>query len=146
MQVSVSSFQRKFLWTHKEADLAPHPVVGLVFQVGDGEKFPHALGFEIQITLIKSSTQRSLLSVCVSRKIRRSGVSRTQKLRFPPFVDNLELSHVLSLKPRAGQNIALSVSPTARNSCNLPTSAFSVLLTSVFPKHLPRSTYVTRVH
>ena len=37
---------QKFLWTHKEVDLAPHPVVGLVFQVGDTEKFPHALGFE----------------------------------------------------------------------------------------------------
>ena len=27
-------------------DLASHPVVGLVFQVGDTEKFPQALGFE----------------------------------------------------------------------------------------------------
>ena len=29
-----------------EVDLAPHPVVGPVFQVGDVEKFPKALGFE----------------------------------------------------------------------------------------------------
>ena len=35
----------RFLWTHKEADLALHLVVGLVLQVGDTEKFPHALGF-----------------------------------------------------------------------------------------------------
>ena len=36
------------LWTHKEADLAPHPVVGLVLQeeIGPTEKFHHALGFE----------------------------------------------------------------------------------------------------
>ena len=34
-----------FLWTHKEVDLAPLPVVGLVLQIGDA-KFPHALGFE----------------------------------------------------------------------------------------------------
>ena len=34
------------MWTHKEVDLAPHPVVGLVLQVGDAEKFPQALGFE----------------------------------------------------------------------------------------------------
>ena len=32
--------------THKEVDLAPYPVVGLVLKVGDTEKFPHALGFE----------------------------------------------------------------------------------------------------
>ena len=25
---------KRFLWTHKEVDLAPHPVVGLVLQVG----------------------------------------------------------------------------------------------------------------
>ena len=31
---------------HREVALAPHPVVGLVLQVGDAEKFPHALGFE----------------------------------------------------------------------------------------------------
>ena len=30
----------------KEFDLAPHPVVGLVLQVGDAEKFPQALGLE----------------------------------------------------------------------------------------------------
>ena len=45
MQVSIS-WQKRFLWIHKEVDLAPHPVVGLVLHVGDTEKFPHALGFE----------------------------------------------------------------------------------------------------
>ena len=43
---SLHSCQKGFLWTHKEVDLALHPVVGLVIQVGDAEKFPHALGFE----------------------------------------------------------------------------------------------------
>ena len=43
---SLDSCQKRFLWTHEEADLAPHPVVGLVLQVGDTEKFPHTLGFE----------------------------------------------------------------------------------------------------
>ena len=43
---SFDSFQKRFLWTHKEIDLAPHPVVGLVLQVGDIEKFPHALDFK----------------------------------------------------------------------------------------------------
>ena len=43
---SLVSCQRRFLWAHKEVDLAPHPVVGLVLQVEDVERFPHALGFE----------------------------------------------------------------------------------------------------
>ena len=30
---------------HQVVDLAPHPVVGLVLQVGNGEKFPQAFGF-----------------------------------------------------------------------------------------------------
>ena len=36
----LDSCQKKFLWTHKEVDLAPHPVVGLVLHVRDAEKFP----------------------------------------------------------------------------------------------------------
>ena len=31
---------------HKDVDRAPHPVVGLVLQVGDAEKCPQAPGFE----------------------------------------------------------------------------------------------------
>ena len=42
---SLDIYQKRFPWTHKEVDLA-HPVVGLVHQVGDREKFPQALGFE----------------------------------------------------------------------------------------------------
>ena len=38
--------QKRFLWTDKEVDLAPHPVVGLVLQVGDVEKFLQAFGFQ----------------------------------------------------------------------------------------------------
>ena len=43
---SLNSCQKRFLWTHKEVDLAPHLVVGLVHRVGHAEKFPRALGFE----------------------------------------------------------------------------------------------------
>ena len=43
---SLDSCQKRFLWTYKKVDLAPHPVVGLVLQVGDAEKFPQALDFE----------------------------------------------------------------------------------------------------
>ena len=32
---SPASCQKRFLWTHKKVDLALHPVVGLVLQVGD---------------------------------------------------------------------------------------------------------------
>ena len=40
------SCQKRFLWDHKEVDLALHPVVDLVLRVGDVEKFPQALGFK----------------------------------------------------------------------------------------------------
>ena len=43
---SLGSCQRRFPWTQKEVDLVPHPVVGLMFQKGDAEKCPQALGFE----------------------------------------------------------------------------------------------------
>ena len=43
---SLGSCQKRFAWTHKGVDLAPHPVVGFVLQAGDAEKFPQALGFE----------------------------------------------------------------------------------------------------
>ena len=38
--------QKRFLWTNKEADLASHPIIGLVLLEGEAENFPHALGFE----------------------------------------------------------------------------------------------------
>ena len=46
MFLSLGSSLKRFLWTHKESDLAQHPVIGLVLQVGDVEKFPQAFGFE----------------------------------------------------------------------------------------------------
>ena len=39
MQVSIS-WQKRFLWIHKEVDLAPHPFIGFVLQLGDAKKFP----------------------------------------------------------------------------------------------------------
>ena len=46
MQVSVSrELQEEVPVDPQEVDLAPHPVGGLVLQVGDTERFPHALGF-----------------------------------------------------------------------------------------------------
>ena len=43
---SLDIYQKGLLWAHKEVDLAPHQVVGLVLQVRDAEKFPQALVFE----------------------------------------------------------------------------------------------------
>ena len=40
---SLDSRQKRFLWTHKEVALVPHPVVLVVFQIGDAERFPLAL-------------------------------------------------------------------------------------------------------
>ena len=54
---SLDSCQKRFLWSHKGVDLAPHPVVGLVLQVGDVEKFPQALGFEILDPFFRVSKQ-----------------------------------------------------------------------------------------
>ena len=48
-----------FLWTHKEFDLAPHPVVGLLLQVGVAEKFPHVVGFESLDSFFRVSKQDS---------------------------------------------------------------------------------------
>ena len=44
--LSLDSCQTGFLWTCKEVDLAPHPVVSLALQVGDVEKFPQTHGSE----------------------------------------------------------------------------------------------------
>ena len=43
---SLDSCQKGFMWTHMEADIVPHPVIGLVLQAGDAEKFPQAFGFK----------------------------------------------------------------------------------------------------
>ena len=54
---SLDSCQKRFLWTYKKVDLAPHPVVGLVLQAGDTEKFRHALGFESLDSFFRVSKQ-----------------------------------------------------------------------------------------
>ena len=43
---SLVNCQKRFLWTHREVDLAPHSVAGLALEVGDTETFPQALGSE----------------------------------------------------------------------------------------------------
>ena len=54
---SLGSCQKRFLWAHKEADLTPHPVIGLVLQVGGAEMFPRALGFQSLDLFLRVSKQ-----------------------------------------------------------------------------------------
>ena len=62
--LSLESCQKSFLWTHKEVDLALHPVVGLVLQVGDTEKFPHARGFESVDPFFQNQQAGSMFHSC----------------------------------------------------------------------------------
>ena len=52
----LDSYQKRFLWTHKQVDLAPHPVVYPVLLVGDTE-FPHAPGFQSLDPIFRVSKQ-----------------------------------------------------------------------------------------
>ena len=47
----------------------PHPVVGLVLQVGDAEKFPQAFGFESLIPFFSESASRTELTLRNSQKL-----------------------------------------------------------------------------
>ena len=60
---SLDTCRKRFLWTHKDADLALHPVVGLVLQVGDVEKFPQTLGFESWDPFFRVSKQGACFTV-----------------------------------------------------------------------------------
>ena len=55
---SLDGCQKRFLLTYKEADLALHPVIGLVLQEGDTEKFPLALGSEALNPFLSESASR----------------------------------------------------------------------------------------
>ena len=64
MQVSsLDSCQNRFLWAHKGVDLASHPLVGFVPQVGDAAKFPPALGLENLNPFLRVSLQGQCLAV-----------------------------------------------------------------------------------
>ena len=56
--LSFDNCQKRFLLTHNEADLVPHPVLGLVLQVGDMGKFPHVLGYESLDPFFSESASR----------------------------------------------------------------------------------------
>ena len=54
------SSQKRFLWIHKEVDLAPYLVVGLKLQVGNAEKFPQAPSFESLYILITTGLDKEV--------------------------------------------------------------------------------------
>ena len=57
MQISIFwQLQKRFLLTHMEVDLAPHPDIGLVLQVGDMGKCPQALDFESLDPFLESAS------------------------------------------------------------------------------------------
>ena len=58
---SLVSCRKRFLQTHEEVNLAPHPVVGLVLHLGDAVKLPHALGFN-NLDPFSESANRVLVS------------------------------------------------------------------------------------
>ena len=66
---SLDSYQ-KFLWTHKEVDLAPHPAVGLVLQIGDTVKLPHAHSSEMLDSFLRVSKH----APCFTAAVEEDGV------------------------------------------------------------------------
>ena len=80
---SFDSCQKRFLWTNKEVDLAPHPV-GLVLPVGDAEKFPQALGFESLDPFLRVSKQ----GLCFT-SIEDGGDKRLVELELPCQADGI---------------------------------------------------------
>ena len=81
---SLDSFQKRFLWTHKGVDLAPHPVIGLVLQVGHAEKFPQALCFEGLDPFLRVSKQGS----CFTATEEDGGGKRLEELEC--WMDNIK--------------------------------------------------------
>ena len=74
---SLDSCHRKFVWAREKVDLAPHPVVGLVLQVGEAEKFyagvnknrnkKYALPLYIEIRLMLRITFAGSIQVTLYR-------------------------------------------------------------------------------
>ena len=83
---SHDTYQKRFLWTHKGVDLAPHPVVGLVLQVRDAEKFPQALGFEDLDPFLRASKQ----GPCFTAIDEEGGDERLVELELAREADGVE--------------------------------------------------------
>ena len=53
---SLGSCQKRFIKSHKEVDLAPHPVVDLLLQVSDAGKFVLKQNLRLYIYILTSFT------------------------------------------------------------------------------------------
>ena len=84
---------KRFPWTHKEVDLAPHPVVSLVLQVGDMDKFPQALGFDILDPFFRVSKQ----SPCFTATEEDGGDKRHAQLELACKADGVHRQILFSL-------------------------------------------------
>ena len=93
--LSLHSCLKRFLWTHKEVDLAPHPVVGLVLQVGHTEKFPPALVFESLDPFLRVSKQ----GLCWTAREEDGGDKRldTHSFSISPFFSSSFCRSLLQL-------------------------------------------------
>ena len=85
----LDSYQKRFLWTHKQVDLAAHQVTGLVLQVGDiMEKFSHALGFKSLDSFFRVSNQ----GPCFTAVEENGGDKRLVELELVCDADDVEPS------------------------------------------------------
>ena len=82
---SHDSCQKRFLWTHKEVHLAPHPVVSPVLQVEDTEKFPQAHSFES----LDSSSRVSKQGLCFTALQEDGGFKRLVELEISCKADGV---------------------------------------------------------
>ena len=94
----LGSCQRRFLWANKEVDPAPHPVIGLMLQIGDTEKFPRTLVFE---SLFFFFFSESAGRVHVSQPYRRMEVTRA--LYSTAIINGPEEGEVQCLYPSTSQ-------------------------------------------
>ena len=70
--ISVSC-QKRFMCTHKEADLGPHPVTCCVLKVGGTEKFLREIGFESLDSFFQSQQVKFLFHSRSSPDVAPSG-------------------------------------------------------------------------
>ena len=76
--LSFDGCQKRFMWTKKGVDLAPHRVVGLVLHVGDAEEFPHVTEFESLDPFLRVSKK----GPCITAIEEDGGYNRLAELEF----------------------------------------------------------------
>ena len=93
---SLDSCQKRFLWINKEVDLAPHPVLGVMLEVGDVEKSPHALSFKSLDHFVKVSKQGPCFTAKVEDEVDKR-LSQFQSLNLCVAMMCLTLEKILTL-------------------------------------------------